>query len=453
MGLVDDYGAYIGRQVAAGRGARARRLVRLGLAYEGARLRLRPDPRTPKALVRLNRLAVRAVADALARPSRCVWVNLFAPVELLQAFGLRPLSIECFSSFMGGFRVEGQFLADAERAGYADTLCAYHKNFLGAAVDGVLRPPLAALTTTLACDGNVNTFRALGERFGCPTLVIDVPYEYSEANERYVVRQLEEAASSLARLTGRPFDTAALSRALESENRARDLHEEALRLGASRDYPSTLTLQMFKLFATHILSGSPEVEAYYRQLVAELRTAPEDPTALRILWVHLQPFHQAALQKYFNYNPRVRFLASDFDADYGDGRLDPARPLESLARKMLLNIYNGPYERKAAAVRALAERLRPDGAIHFNHWGCKQSAGGVALMQRALEGGGVPFLALDGDGLDRRNSPDAQIASRVDAFFEMLEARRGGAAEPALGPRPEGCHPYEGEHARKETPG
>ncbi|MDR1797304.1 MAG: 2-hydroxyacyl-CoA dehydratase family protein [Clostridiales Family XIII bacterium] len=423
MGLVERYGKYIGKQVAAGKPGFAARLIRLGLAYERARLRCRPDRRMPAALVQLNRLAVRSVADALANPSRCVWVNLFAPVEILQAFGLLPLSIECFSSFMGGFHLESRFLADAEKESYSDTLCAYHKNFLGAAADGVLAPPLASLTTTLACDCNVNTFRALGERYGTAPLVIDVPYEYSKQAEAYVERQLEDAVRALEILSGKTFDPAALSRVLESENRAREMHEEALFLSASRDFPSTLTLQMFKLFATHILCGSAQVEAYYAELLRGLRAAPETD-ALRILWIHLQPFHQAALQKYFNYNSAVRLVASDFDADYADGRLDAGRPFAALARKMILNIYNGPYERKAKTALALAEKLSPDGVIHFNHWGCKQSAGGAGEMKRAMGARGIPVLILDGDGLDRANSPDGQIRTRTDAFFEMLQARK-----------------------------
>ena len=35
---------------------------------------------------------------------------------------------------------------------------------------------------------------------------------------------------------------------------------------------------------------------------------------------------------------------------------------------------------------------------------------------------GIPMLILDGDGIDRRNSHDGQIRTRLEAFLEMLEA-------------------------------
>ena len=33
----------------------------------------------------------------------------------------------------------------------------------------------------------------------------------------------------------------------------------------------------------------------------------------------------------------------------------------------------------------------------------------------------IPMLILDGDGIDRRNSHDGQIRTRLEAFLEMLE--------------------------------
>jgi len=419
MDAVGAYSEFIKKQIEKSPRF-AGQLIRLGLAYEQARLCFAADKRIPPALNKLNRIAVRSVARSLAEPKRSVYVNLFAPTEIVLAFGLEPLSIECFSSFMGGFRIEDEFLSLAEKAGYSETLCSYHRNFLGAAEAGILRPPLMCLTTTLACDANLNTFRALSQRFGVKNYVIDIPYEYSEKNVEYVAAQLEEAIGILEKALGKSFNMAALRRVLECENKTRELHEKALLLAASRNYPETLSLRMFRLFATHILLGSQEIHEYYEQLAAELEALPETE-ALRILWLHLQPFHQAALQKHFNFSSDVRIVATDFDIDFREP-LEVSRPLEALARKMLLNAYNGEFSRKAAAVSRLADELSPDGVIAFNHWGCKQSAGGTSALKKLFDARGVPFLALDGDGLDRKNSPDGQIASRADAFFEILRA-------------------------------
>ena len=67
------------------------------------------------------------------------------------------------------------------------------------------------------------------------------------------------------------------------------------------------------------------------------------------------------------------------------------------------------------------EELHADAVIHFCHWGCKQSARGVMLLKEEMRKRGVPMLILDGDAMDRRNSHDGQIKTRLEAFLELLD--------------------------------
>ncbi len=71
--------------------------------------------------------------------------------------------------------------------GIASTLCSYHKNFIGAVEAGILPKPVLGVTTSMVCDGNINTFRYLKERFGVEDFVLDIPQEWSPEAERYVV--------------------------------------------------------------------------------------------------------------------------------------------------------------------------------------------------------------------------------------------------------------------------
>ena len=103
--------------------------------------------------------------------------------------------------------------------------------------------------------------------------------------------------------------------------------------------------------------------------------------------------------------------------------LDTDHPLEALATKMLNNLYNGPYERKASMVTKLARDMHADGVINFCHWGCKQSSGGVFQLREALREADIPLLVIDGDGMDRRNSHDGQIKTRLEAFLEVVNQK------------------------------
>lgn len=43
------------------------------------------------------------------------------------------------------------------------------------------------------------------------------------------------------------------------------------------------------------------------------------------------------------------------------------------------------------------------------------------LLKEEMRKRGVPMLILDGDAMDRRNSHDGQIKTRLEAFLELLD--------------------------------
>jgi len=104
--------------------------------------------------------------------------------------------------------------------------------------------------------------------------------------------------------------------------------------------------------------------------------------------------------------------------------IDPDRPYESMARRLVASSFNGSGDNRIAAARSMARALRADGAVVFCHWGCKQTMGLSALMKRELEADGFPTLILNGDGCDRSNSSDGQVATRLSAFLELLEGQK-----------------------------
>ena len=77
----------------------------------------------------------------------------------------------------------------------------------------------------------------------------------------------------------------------------------------------------------------------------------------------------------------------------------------------------------------LCDRLHPDAVIYFCHWGCKQASGGSILLKEKMQEKQIPTLILDGDGIDKRNSHDGQIKTRLEAFLEMLDEKKNAAAE------------------------
>ena len=172
--------------------------------------------------------------------------------------------------------------------------------------------------------------------------------------------------------------------------------------------------------------GTREFLELIRFMNQEIRTYPRFQ-GKKILWIHLLPFYQESLQQYFNGSRDYQIIASDIILDYME-ELDVKRPFHALARKIIHNLYNGSYGHKARMVERLADRLQPDAVIQFCHWGCKQSSGGSVLLKERMQARGIPMLILDGDGIDRRNSHDGQIKTRLEAFLEMIRAEEEESA-------------------------
>lgn len=421
MGAIQTYGNII-KKYAPDHPQAAFRMIKAGLVLERFRSRHLADKNLPAAYRYLNTYAVNEVLQALRRPDRTVWANIFAPVEILQCFGVHTLSIECLSSFLSGFTIENYFLDYAENEGISPTLCSYHKNFIGAIDSGIIPPAAYAVTTSTICDGNINTFRHLADRHSIPSFLLDIPDVWSEDAEQYVVSQLCELIAALEDTFHKKLDYDELSRVLERENESKACYERTISMMGTKAYTSTLTLQMYMLFANHLNIGTPEILDFYRQMEAEVSAAPEFH-GTSIFWVHLLPYYQETLKSYFNGSDSYQIQGIEMSLDYRHP-LDPVHPLESLAKKMINNIYTGSYERKAQMVQEIVQDTRPDGVINFCHWGCKQSSGGVMLLKEKMQEIGMPFLVLDGDGIDRRNSHDGQIKTRFEAFLEVIESAR-----------------------------
>jgi len=418
MDAAEFYGNIVRGRLKAGESAKAEKLIRTGLRLEEFRCRYLADRKIPKAYRFLNYEAIKVVADRMDHPEKTILMNIFAPTELFQVFGLGGISMEALASYLSGFHLEDYFIDAAENAGIAASLCSYHKNFLGAAESGILRKPLMAVTTSMVCDGNVNTFRMLKDRFGYDSFVLDIPHEDSAEAEEYVVGQLKQLILKLEEKTGKKYDEEALKKIIRRENASRKEFLQALSKQKTHAWPGAMIMILFTLFATHLDIGSLWVRKFFHMMKEETDHYPEEKRK-RIFWIHLTPYYQPTLQKYLNYNRDYVISGDDFNLDYTE-EMDAEHPLHALAGKMLRNIYNGDFSRKTDACVKYVKEYGADAVVEFCHWGCKQSSGGSQLMKEAMREAGVPMLILDGDALDRRNSHDGQIKTRFEAFLEMI---------------------------------
>ena len=185
------------------------------------------------------------VADSLGKPESYVWGNIFSPCEIIQCFGLGTLSIECLACYLSGYHLEDYFIDYAQNTGIAPTLCSYHKTFVGAIDSGAVPVPRYAVTTSLSCDGNLNTFRYLEKKKGVPFTFLDVPYGDDEASVDYLAEQLRQFADRLEEQFGIRFQEEKLRESLRIENETRRALMEFFQLQKERYYPGELISHLY----------------------------------------------------------------------------------------------------------------------------------------------------------------------------------------------------------------
>lgn len=401
---------------------RARLLIRGGLILKNFYEAHVGTKGLPAPYEKLFISSVNIVRRALRHPEKSVWTNIFGPVEIFQALGLQGVSVEALATIVTGFHIEDYLIDTAEAAGIATTLCSYHKNFLGGLLTGIVPTPAYSVTTSTVCDGNISTFRFAAAERSVGMRVLDVPHEYSEAGEKYLADQLRLMTRELESAVGMQIDLDELKAVIHRENESRKYFLDFLETTKEICYPNTLTLNQCMILATHLNIGTEETLSFFRELAEDVRHY-RPHRGNRIMWIHLQPLYDEVLKDIFNLSSENNIQIFDFTMDYME-QMDEEHPFEALARKMILNQYNGDFSRKIRFIEECIEEYRPDGIIHYCHWGCKQSAGGAAYLKKAAAARNLPMLILDGDAIDRRNTQEGQIKTRTEAFLEMLKNRR-----------------------------
>jgi len=404
--------------------ARARRLLLTGYRADLAALK---TGLAGKELSPVRRYAavevMKLIISALSRPQNAAMVSLFVPCEAILAAGMAPYSVEAVSGYLMGAGVEKHFQELAAERSVPETLCSFHRTFLGAADSGLLPPPRCIVYTNVACDGNMISFPYLRDRFSVPSFFIDVPYEKSEDAVRDVAGQLERLTAFIGDVTGEVITREAVAENVRRSRISGEQYRRYLAMEKKKRLIDDVTNEMYAVFMSHSLLGSATAETYFTRLAAEMDAAPPSD-ALRLLWLHTIPYLQPSVRALLNHSDRAFITACDLCYDSLTTLQDETDPYVSMARRLVCSVFNGsPQDRIRRAAEA-AERTGADGAVIFAHMGCKATIGAAGLMREALERNGVPAVILDGDACAPANTGDGQLSTRLGAFLEMLEARK-----------------------------
>jgi benzoyl-CoA reductase/2-hydroxyglutaryl-CoA dehydratase subunit BcrC/BadD/HgdB len=362
---------------------------------------------------------------------RLAWCGVLAPFDLLHGLGVT----SCFTEFVGAMLASTggvePMLEAAEGRGYSTDCCGYHRAVTGAMLQELMPRPDFLIATTAPCSGGLALNESLARHFARDLFVIDVPNRGpDESSVAYLADQLRAMTRFVEEHTGEPADPGRIGAAIERSNQARELLLEVYGLARARPSPARRRdLFNFGLVVSLLLGSQSAVEVartyrdeFRRRVEAGVGGAPGE--RVRLMWLQNRIQFRSPLEEALE-GLGAAVVVDELNAVTWDA-VDPADPYPGLARRILTVPLVGAVDRRIALLRRLARDYQVDGAINPCHWGCRQGSGARGLIEAGLRQAGVPVLNLEVDCIDPRNFAPGQLATRLEAFLELIRARAGG---------------------------
>jgi len=378
-----------------------------------------------------------------------------ACVELLEAFDMLPLYPEVNALQLAIRRQSLDPILAAEEFGYASDNCAYVKADIGAFMKGItptgspLPKPALVLCNFVGCNTYVKWFEHVAVMMDAPLHTIDVPFlradEPTGDAVAYVVRQLQELVVRLEAISGKRFDIDRLREAVWCSGQVEDAWSRIKHLAKLSPSPFDAYFDAITLMGPlYVHRASHAGVQFFEQALEELEVkAGVDRESgarerFRLVFEGPPPYpHFRAFRDMFaKWNACA--VASTYSTVGGlwefGARHDPDDPFESIARHMIEhNVTNRNLLQRNAQIKRYVEEWDADGVIIHFVKSCRLFSAGQGDMReyftRTL---GVPTLYVESDLADPRYFSQAQLQTRVDAYFEALElhklARHGAHA-------------------------
>ena len=329
MEIIETFGHYV-ENLTDKKPQSARRLLKTGWEAQNLKFRYMQDKRLMPADRHLANLMMDTMLRPLQKPEDSVIVSIFTPCEMMQEVGLHPYNVEGFSCYLSASKAERAFLQQAENQGIAETLCSYHKTFLGAAQKGLLPKPKCIVYTNLTCDANLLTFRTLADFYQVPVFAIDVPWNQTTENVQYVADQLKDLKIFLEKNTGKTISEDRLKERLACSKRTLENYKKYQQMRADRYVPSDLVTPLYAGMTNNILLGTAEEEKYTQMLLENIKKAPA-AKGKHIYWMHTIPFWSDAVRQELCFSEKAQIVGCEL-AETCEPDFDPEKPFEEMKR-------------------------------------------------------------------------------------------------------------------------
>lgn len=365
-------------------------------------------------------------------------------IEIFYAMDLQPVFPENWSPLSAAFGYAPQNFQVSEAMGYSQDLCGYLRNIIGY-IYGMMEQkgqplwlpePDILISFGGGCIPAMKIFQILEEKFPRAHVfradLPQVPMEHiKDYHLKYAVSVIKELIAFLEQKTGRRMDYERLQEVVSLSDQACVLWDEIVSFRQTIPTPFSAA-EIGLMFVMVTLQGTRQAVEYLTRVRDEVReksfrkegVIPNEE--LRLFWDNIPLWYNLKLFNYFEqFNAVV--VAETYSAAWSM-RLDPAKPLESLAYKSLISypmVSCISINKRIKMVLDACRKYKIDGVVFHSNKSCKPITLGQMLIKDALKKElDIPSVVIEADHMDARNFSKGQFQSRVEAFLEMLQERR-----------------------------
>jgi len=360
--------------------------------------------------------------------------TVFFPAEILYAMDLVPMHTETTTWMISLFTGESaELLSAGADLGLASEICTPHRGLAGAFASGALPRPDVMMWSNLICDNTAKSGELIMEINRCPGYFIDHPFQHSEDEKRYLVGELNGMVNFLQEQSGRKMDWDRLSEIVARMDRQIELFREICEL--RKTVPSPFKTRGFLELLTidYLFPGQPDAIEYLETLRQELTdrvnkgegAVPNE--RFRLMSFFVPPMYLIGFLDRISQEYGAVSVTEPFFTFWGEGRLDPNKPLESVAEKSYMmpevRMYGPLDDRALKSIVDCAEQYKIDGAVYYADVGCRHSCAMVKLFKDVLNKIDIPVLTVDCDIVDPTITSEEELREKMEQFFELLEDR------------------------------
>jgi bcr-type benzoyl-CoA reductase subunit B len=373
---------------------------------------------------------------------KVAWITSGGPVEPLIAMDIIPVYPENHGAMIGASKMGVDLCEKAEEMGYSRDLCSYARSDIscatvnGGPIGGLPKPDMLICCNNI-CGTVLKWYEIQARYYDIPLFILDTPFchtEYSEEAQKYVRRQIEEYIVFLEKVCGRKMDYAKMDKVGRLSVEGQRLWQAVLDTATNSPSPITAFDAFFHLALIVTLRGTRIAVDYYKNLLEEMNQKVEKGIGAisneryRLLWDNLPIWY------------RLRWLSNKF-ADYDASLvadtyttawcgtvkyIDVDKFLDSMAEAYSRVYLNIGIDEMAQNVIEMIDKYNVDGFVIHSNRSCKPYSLGqydiLKIVQRERD---IPCLVIEADMVDERNFTESQIATRIDAFMEMIKEQKG----------------------------